>query len=133
MRKESILFERWPRFAYRHARLVLLGTLVGLAVLAALWGSLRGDFGDSFSVPGAGSQELFNLLEERFPANAGDSGYIVVRSDGVEDPATIARVEELIGEIEGLPQVYAVLSPYDTAGAISEDGTVDRIDVRYET
>ena len=26
MKKESFLFERWPRFAYRHARLVLLGT-----------------------------------------------------------------------------------------------------------
>lgn len=132
MRKESLLFERWPRFAYRHARLVLLGTLVGLAVLASLWGSLRGDFGDSFSVPGTESQELFDLLEERFPATAGDSGYIVVRSaDGVEDAETRARVGELMGEIEKLPQVYAVSSPYEAAGAISDDGTIARIDVRY--
>ena len=132
MRKESLLFERWPRFAYRHAKLVLLGTVVGLAVLASLWGTLRGDFGDSFSVPGSESQELFDLLEERFPATAGDSGYIVVRSaDGVEDAEARDRVGELVGEIENLPQVYAVSSPYETAGAISDDGTVARIDVRY--
>jgi len=132
LRKESLLFERWPRFAYRHARLVLLGTLVALAVLASLWGSLRGDFGDSFSVPGSESQELFDLLEERFPATAGDSGFIVVRSaDGVVDAETRERIGELIGEIEKLPQVYAVSSPYEAAGAISEDGTVARIDVRY--
>ena len=36
MKKESFLFERWPRFAYRHALLVLLGTVVVLAVLAVL-------------------------------------------------------------------------------------------------
>ncbi|MCH7953367.1 MAG: MMPL family transporter, partial [Chloroflexi bacterium] len=132
MRKESLLFERWPRFAYRHARLVLLGTVVVLAVLAALWGSLRGEFGDSFTVPGSESQELFDLLEERFPATAGDSGFVVVRSpDGVEDAATKGRVGELIGEIEKLPQVYAVSSPYESAGAISDDGTIARIDVRY--
>ncbi|HEY5625095.1 MAG TPA: hypothetical protein VIT93_01260, partial [Dehalococcoidia bacterium] len=64
MRKESLLFERWPRFAYRHARPVLLATLVALAALASLWGTLRGDFGDSFSIPGSESQELFDLLDE---------------------------------------------------------------------
>ena len=132
MRKESLLFERWPRFAYRHASLVLLGTLVVVAVLAALWGSLRGDFEDSFSVPGSESQELFDLLEERFPATAGDSGFIVVRSaGGVEDAETRERVAELVGEIEKLPQVFAVSSPYEAAGAISADGTIARIDVRY--
>ncbi|MCH7810659.1 MAG: 1-acyl-sn-glycerol-3-phosphate acyltransferase [Chloroflexi bacterium] len=99
MRKESLLFERWPRFAYRHAWLVLLGTAVGVAVLAALWGSLRGDFGDSFSVPGSESEELFDLLDERFPATAGDSGFIVVRSaDGVEDAQTKERVGELMDD-----------------------------------
>ncbi len=132
MRKESLLFERWPRFAYRHARLVLLSTLVALAVLASLWSSLRGDFGDAFSIPGSESQELFDLLEDRFPATAGDSGYIVVHSaDGVEDAETKERVAALIGEIEQLPQVAAVSSPYEAADAISEDGTVARIDVRY--
>ncbi|RLC59649.1 MAG: MMPL family transporter [Chloroflexi bacterium] len=132
MSKESLLFERWPRFAYRHARLVLLGTLVALAVLASLWGSLRGDFGGTFSIPGSESQELFDLFEERFPATAGDSSYVVVRSaDGVVDAETRARVDRLIGEIEKLPEVYAVTSPYETIGAISEDSTVARIDVRY--
>lgn len=133
MRKESLLFERWPRFAYRHARLVLLGTVIALAALASLWGSLRGDFGDSFSIPGSESQALFDLLEERFPATAGDSGYVVVHSaDGVGHADTKESVGDLIGEIEKLPQVHAVSSPYETAGAISEDGTVARIDVRYD-
>ena len=132
MKKESFLFERWPRFAYRHALLVLLGTVVVLAVLAVLWGSLRGEFGDSFTVPGSESQELFDLLEERFPATAGDSGFVVVRSpDGMEDAARRGRVGGLRGEIEKLPQVYAVSSPYESAGAISDDGTIARIDVRY--
>ena len=79
MKKESFLFERWPRFAYRHALLVLLGTVLVLAVLAVLWGSVRDGFGDSFTVPGAESQELFDLIEERFRATAGDSVFVVAR------------------------------------------------------
>ena len=134
MNRPSFLFERWPRFAHRHARVVVLGALAVIIPLGVLWAVAAGEFGTSFSVPGSEAQELFDVLHERFPSSAGDQATVVVKADaGFEDPAVQAQVAELRNELAELPDVTAVSSPFDTPGNVSQDGTIARITVQYGT
>ena len=95
------MFERWPRFAHRHARLVLAGALVVLVPLAVLWSIAAGEYGSSFSVPGSEAQQLFDALRDRFPSNAGDQVTVVVKPAGTTPLTDIQAV--LILNEAGLP------------------------------
>ena len=130
----SWLFDRWPRFACRRPWVVIAGAVVFVVVCGVLWGTMRGEFGTgSFTLPGTESQDLSDLLTERFPGAAGDTTEIVVRAPaGVASPAVRAEIEELIAEAAELPQVLAVASPYEEPGRISPDGTIARITAQYE-
>ena len=130
----SWLFDRWPRFACRRPWVVIAGAVVFVVVCGVLWGTMRGEFGTgSFTLPGTESQDLSDLLSERFPGAAGDTTEIVVRAPaGVASPAVRAEIEELIAEAAELPQVLAVASPYEEPGRISPDGTIARITAQYE-
>jgi RND superfamily putative drug exporter len=129
----SFLFERWPRFAYKHARWVILGTVgvvIGLAVLYAFAG---GAYGNRFSIPSAESQQLFDLLEQRFPARAGDTATVVIKADaGVSDANTQAQISDLITRIKTLNHVTDVSSPADIPSDVSADGKIARITVQYD-
>jgi RND superfamily putative drug exporter len=128
----SLLFERWPRFAHRHARVVLAGALAVLVPLAVLWSLAAGEYGSSFSLPGTEAQQLFDALRDRFPSNAGDQVTVVVKTAaGTDDAATKAQVEALRKDLTALPQVTGVSSPYDSPGALSSDKKVARITVQY--
>jgi RND superfamily putative drug exporter len=134
LNKASPLFERWPRFAHRHARLVVAGAFGIIIPLGVLWAVAAGEYGTNFSVAGSEAQELFDLLEERFPSNAGDQATVVVRADaGFDDPAAQAQVEDLRRDLSELPDVTAVSSPFEVPGSISQDGTISRITVQYGT
>ena len=130
--RRSLLFDRWPRFAARHPWWVIAATTLALCVSAVIYASADGEFGDAFSIPGAESQELMDLLEERFHSNAGDSAYVAVRStDGLKEGEARSELEAMLGDIAGLPGVAGVVSPYEPPGQISPDGTTALIDVRY--
>src|SRR3990170_4365095 len=126
----SFLFERWPRFASRHPRPVAAAALAAVVAFGALFVLFGGRFGESFNLPGTQSERLIDLLEERFPETAGDSATVVVRSpEGIE--ADRGRVEALIVELDALPEVVSVSSPYEQPWAISRDGSIARISVQY--
>jgi RND superfamily putative drug exporter len=130
---ESLLFERWPRFAYRHARLVLAGTVLGVIGLGVLFGFAGGAYSDEFTIPNAESQRLFDLLEERFPARAGDTATVVVKADdGIADAGAQERLRELLDELDKLPHVIGVSDPRETGFGISQDGKTARIEVQYD-
>ncbi len=132
MSRPSFLFERWPRFAHRHARIVIAGAFAVIIPLALLWSVAAGEYGTSFSVPGSEAQQLFDVLSERFPSNAGDQATVVVKADaGFDDPAVQSQLESLRGELTALPQVTGVSSPLETPGSTSQDGTIARIAVQY--
>src|SRR3970282_985981 len=132
MMSRSLLFERWPRFAFRYRWFVVGAALSVVVGLGVLYGAARGTYGDAFSIPGAESQRLFDLLEVRFPASAGDSASVVVATDaGIEDPAVGERIRSFADEIRQLPGVAQVNSPYDSEGRISKDGKIAIIDVQY--
>src|SRR5574341_2062094 len=130
--RESLLFERWPRIAMRHPWLVVAPTFAVLLTCAFLYLVAAGSYGDAFSIPGAESQRLVDFLKERFPANSGDSVYVVVHSEGgLAGPQQTARVETLVTDLSRLPGVANVASPYAQPGRLSADGTVALINVQY--
>ena len=108
----------------------------GLAVIIVLIiasSTAGGRFVDSFSIPGAESQQAYDLLNDRFPQQAGDTATVVLRSaDGFDAPETEAAVEEFIADFSELPDVVSVSSPYEGSGLISDDGTIARMEVRYD-
>ena len=115
--RASLIFERWPRFAMRHPWFVVAPTFGVLLTCAVLYLVAAGSYGDAFSIPGAESQRLVEFLKERFPANSGDSVYVVVHSeDGLTDPQQKARVETLLAGLSSLPGVANVASPYAEPG-----------------
>jgi len=131
-RKPSLLFERWPRFATRHPWRVIPGGLAVIILLIVVATLSGGEFVDSFSIPGTESQEVMDLLEERFPRQAGGSATVVIYApDGLDTPATRERVEALVADLSVLPQVTEVADPYDRKGAISDDRTIARISTQY--
>ena len=130
--RPSFIFDRWPRFASRHPWRVLLAALLLMAGCAALYSSASGTYGDAFSIPGAESQQLTDLLQERFPSNAGDSAYVVVySSNGVSSGDARTRLEFLLRDLAELRGVASVASPYDAPGRLSPDDTIALIDVRF--
>ena len=105
----------------RRGRTVLawLGTLV-VAVLLSM--SVGGEFTADYSAPGSDSKEAQTLLEDRFPAQAGDTVDVVVRADGGVQGQEQA-VQELLAELGSVPHVVAVSDPFQDPAGISQDGT----------
>jgi RND superfamily putative drug exporter len=131
-KKPSLLFERWPRFATRHPWRVFLGGLGVIIILVVIARSMGGELVDSFSIPGTESQEVIDLLEERFPRQSGGSATVVVYApDGLETPETRQRVEALTADLRDLPEVVEVADPYDQRGSMSDDRTIARISTQY--
>jgi len=130
--QSTSLLARWSRFAARRKWSVLGGWLVVLIAFIVLSSTAGGNFVDSFEIPGAESQRAVDLLNEKFPTQAGDTARIVVQADtSVTDPAIQTRINDLVTAAGTLPQVVGVESPYDTPGAISDDGRFAYITLQY--
>ena len=81
-------------------------------------GSVGSDFTEDFKLPASDSTEAFDLLENEFPAQSGDTAPIVFKAErGVESPAVKDEMEGLFAEAEELPHVSEVASPYAGGGA----------------
>jgi RND superfamily putative drug exporter len=109
--------------AFRHRGRVVLGWVAALAVAIGLSAAFAGDFNADYSTPGSDSKQAQDLLEQRFPAQSGDTVDVAVHADGsATDPAVRSDVTALLAELRGLPHVATVDDPYTTPGGISEDG-----------
>ena len=112
-----------------------MGWLVGLVAIGMLTSSVGADFSENFTLPASDSKDALDLLEDRFPAQSGDTATIVYRADGgVRSPAVKGKMEKVFAEAEALPHVSEVASPYTGGGAaaISEDGRVAYATVQYD-
>src|SRR5215831_16731172 len=109
--------------AHRRKGRVILGWLAAFALVIGLSAAFAGDFAADYSAPGSDSKQAQDLLEQRFPVQAGDTVDVVVRSDaGVTGPAVRSDVTALLRELGGMPHVAAAEDPYTTPGDISPDG-----------
>jgi RND superfamily putative drug exporter len=124
---------RWGRFAVRRRGRVLIAWLMLVVALGVVATTLGGDFVNSFTIPGAESQQAVDLLQERFPSQAGDSATLVIKTGAsVDDPAVRQQLIDLMTRATKLPEVTGVTSPYDDPAAISADRKIAFATVTYD-
>jgi RND superfamily putative drug exporter len=90
---------------------------------------------NNFSLPNTDSQRAVDLLQSRFPAQAGDADQIVfhARTGTLTDAATRATIAPVLARIARLPHVAGVVSPYAPgADAISTTGTIGFATVEFD-
>ena len=123
---------------WSHDRRRLVAALWVLAIVGAgvLAGAVGGTFSNDFHLKGAESQQARDLLEQRYPQQAGDASRIVFRatSGTLRDAAQRARVERVVRSVQGLPSVVAVQSPFagPGRGAVSRDGRTAFATVQFD-
>jgi len=112
-----------------HRKYVVLAWIVLLLGVNFLAQSAGTDYSNNFTLPKSGTQRASDLLQQSFPAQAGDRDTIVYRvaNGSVLDPAVRARMSAAFAEVAKLPHVTTVISPYAgvSAGkAVSADGQI---------
>src|SRR5216110_1892081 len=123
------------RWTIAHRRIVVVSWIVlaaGVLVLSQVVGKRNAN---NFSLPNTDSQRAVDLLQSRFPAQAGDADQIVFRTRAgkLTDPSTRAVIAPLLARIARLPHVAGVVSPYDAgANAVSQSGTVGFATVAFD-
>lgn len=111
--------------SYRRRGRVVAAWVVAIAAAFGLSAAFAGEFTADYSAPGSDSRQAQDLLEERFPAQSGDTIDVVVRAEGgVADPEVQADVTALLDELRTQPHVVAVDDPYTAPGGISQNGDI---------
>jgi RND superfamily putative drug exporter len=122
------------RWTMAHRRIVVIAWIIAAVGLLAVGNSVGKKTASSFTLPGTGSQQAVNLLQGRFPAQAGDADQIVfhAKSGKLTDAADRAAIGEVLARVSRLPHVTGVVSPYATGQrAISRDGTIAFASVNF--
>ncbi|MGZ4142291.1 MAG: MMPL family transporter [Actinomycetota bacterium] len=128
------MIERIARWTHEHRWLTLAIWIVALFTFLILGNTIKGPYQRNFSLPGAESQQAFDLLKARFPAHAGGTVDIVFKADdGVTSPGIRNRMDNVFSQIGTMPHIDAVVSPYSTQGArqISPDGKIAFAEVEF--
>ena len=116
---------------WKRSLAIVLAVLVTLGVLASVAG---GSFTDDFSSPGTESQKAMDLLEQRFPAQSGDTATVVfsVESGTLRDGARPQAIAAALDEIRDQPHVTAAADPLEAKGQVSRDGRIAFATVQYD-
>jgi len=127
---------RFATWCTGHRKTVILAWIVALVGVGFASSSVGANFTEEFKLPESDSQEAFELLETRFPAQSGDSAQVVFHADaGVESAGVKRTMESTFGELEELPHVSEIASPYAEEGgaaAVSEDGKIAYATVQFD-
>jgi putative drug exporter of the RND superfamily len=126
---------RFATWCTGHRKTVIIGWIVALIGVGMLSSSVGSDFSEEFKLPASDSQEAFDLLETKFPAQSGDTATIVYKAeDGVESAAVKQKMEGVFAAVAKLPHVSEVASPYQGgAAAVSDDGKIAYATVQFDT
>src|SRR6266545_3750167 len=123
------------RWTIAHRRIVVVAWVVlAVGVLVVSQAVGKRDAND-FSLPNTDSQRAIDLLQSRFPAQAGDADQIVFRTRVGKLGYASARavIVPLLGRIARLPHVAGVVSPYGPgANAVSSEGTIGFATVEFD-
>ncbi len=126
---------RFATWTTGHRKTVILAWIVALVAIGGISGSVGAHFTEEFKLPASDSKEAFDLLESKFPAQAGDTSQIVFKAEqGVETPAVERRMTSAFAKIAKFPHVSEVASPYREGGAaaVSEDGKIAYATVQFD-
>ena len=125
-------FARW---CFVHRKAVLAGWLIALIGFFAVGQAAGSAYSQSDSLPGTDSAQALSVLQNDYPAQAGDSDQIVVqaRHGTLRSPAAETAVASMLARVARLPHVRSVASPYGPGGQISRDGTIGLATVNLDT
>jgi putative drug exporter of the RND superfamily len=130
-------FVRLADWSMDHRR-VVVGVWVLLLVLGVVvMNGVGNSFNNTLQLPNTDSQRAIDLLQSRFPAQAGDVDQIVfrARTGSLTDPAVRTVVLPMLSRVARLPHITQVVSPYGGAGqpsAISKDGRIGYATIRFD-
>src|SRR3954454_23673633 len=113
-------------------RRTVIGLWVGaFVVLMVLWLTAAGTYVNKFNLPGTESQRTYDLLRDKFPQQAGDTGSVVfaVKSGNVLDHR--AEIERVRTEIARSPEVLAVGDPLTKGSPVSEEGRITFAQIQF--
>ena len=126
---------RIARWTMAHRRTVVIAWIAAVVGIFAVSSSVGKKTASSFTLPGTGSQQAVDLLQSRFPAQAGDADQIVfhARTGKLTDAADRAAINATVARVAQLPHVTSVVSPYAQGQrAISRDGTIGFATVEFD-
>src|SRR5215213_9578836 len=111
-------------------------TVIGLWVAAfflsaALWATAAGEFVNNFNLPGTESQRTYDLLKERFPAQAGDTASVVFAVDQGRVLDHRPQIQAVRSEIAKSPEVLAVGDPLAKGAPVSQDGKITFAQIQF--
>ena len=125
---------RLARAVAAHPWRTIAAWLVAAALIVGGSVTVGGRLVDDFTIPGSEAQTAVDLLEERFPARAGDSATLVfaVESGSLDDNAARETVNRALAAAAAAPEVQSVGTPFTAeTGDVSDDGRVAYVDVQY--
>ncbi len=125
---------RVARWCFTH-RAATVALWVILAVLVSVLGASAGTKkASSFRLPGTESQRAYELLQQHFPAQTGDTDQIVFRAKTgtLRDAANRAAVDKTLKAVAAKPGVAAVSSPLVTGGKLTPDAKIGVGLLRYD-
>src|SRR6266566_7807209 len=123
------------RWTIAHRRIVVVSWIVLAVGVLAVSQAVGKRNANNFSLPNTDSQRAADLLQGRFPTQAGDADQIVfrARTGKLTDASTRAAIAPVLVRIARLPHVAGVLSPYDAgANAVSKTGTIGFATVEFD-
>ena len=128
---------RFATWTTGHRKTVIFSWIVALVVVGGIAGSAGSDFSEEFKLPTSDSTEAYELLEDTFPQQSGETSKIVFQDDrGVESSAVKGKMEGLFKKVEGFPHVSEVANPYGKGGsgaaAISKDGKIAYATIQFD-
>jgi putative drug exporter of the RND superfamily len=121
---------RLASWCFTHRRIVLAGWLLAVAALIGVAVGAGSSFSDNYASPGLPAQQAQNLLAAKFPAQAGATVDVVLRSG---QPLSSASVDGLVAALRRQPQVSSVTSPLTARGQLSADGKTGFAVVTFDT
>jgi putative drug exporter of the RND superfamily len=126
---------RFATWCTGHRKTVILSWIVALFAVGMIASSVGSDFSEEFKLPSSDSKDAFDLLENRFPQQSGDTIQIVYKAEGgVRAPAVRRTIEGVFADAEKTPHVSEVVNPYHEGGAaaISDDGEIAYATVQFD-
>ncbi|MEO9224360.1 MAG: MMPL family transporter, partial [Acidimicrobiales bacterium] len=116
---QSTRLGRLAGWCYDHRRWVLLLWIVAVVVISGWGNSLGSNYSDKFSGGNSESSKALHLLQDRFPAKAGDTADIVFHSND-NIAAHQPQIEGVLSQVDALGaknHVEGVVSPYSPEGS----------------
>jgi putative drug exporter of the RND superfamily len=126
---------RLAGWSYDHRRRVLVGWVVLLIVAIAVSQLVGTHFQDKFSAGNTPSQRAEEILQARFPGQAGDAAQVVFDTTApVAAPANQIAIAGLAAQLRRLPHVASVTAPVGAAGRaqVARDGHIAYATVQFD-